>query len=91
MKIVTLSGGLLGVLLMTASPRLEASIPPECSPQTVRMPVGQQPESVLAADLNGDGRSDLVTANGSSDDISVLLAGEDGSFRERRFPVGSGP
>jgi hypothetical protein len=28
---------------------------------------------VVAADLNGDGQLDLVTANSNSDDVSVLI------------------
>ncbi len=35
--------------------------------------VGDHPDSVAVADLNGDGQPDLVTANFSSDDVSVLL------------------
>ncbi|MEP7123376.1 MAG: hypothetical protein ABJE95_20790 [Byssovorax sp.] len=36
--------------------------------------VGAGPISVKAVDLNGDGRQDLVTANASSNNVSVLLA-----------------
>ncbi|MDQ5858281.1 MAG: FG-GAP repeat protein, partial [Acidobacteriota bacterium] len=35
--------------------------------------VGRHPASVASADVNGDGRPDLVTANGSADDVSILL------------------
>jgi len=34
---------------------------------------GSAPESVAIADINGDGRPDLATANSSSDNVSVLL------------------
>jgi hypothetical protein len=37
-----------------------------------RMSVGAFPLQVLAADLDGDGDQDLVTANGSSGDLSLL-------------------
>ncbi len=37
--------------------------------------VGSRPFSVAVGDLNGDGRPDLVTADFSSDAVSVLLAG----------------
>ena len=36
-------------------------------------PVGLLPARIVAADLNGDGRIDLVTVNSSSHDLSVLL------------------
>jgi len=35
--------------------------------------VGANPYSVAVGDLNGDGHPDLVTANGGSNDVSVLL------------------
>ena len=35
--------------------------------------VGAYPYSVAVGDLNGDGHPDLVTANGGSNDVSVLL------------------
>ena len=38
------------------------------------------PQSIVAVDLNSDGKYDLVTANGSQDSISVLLNNGDGSF-----------
>jgi hypothetical protein len=36
-------------------------------------PTGTDPESVVAADMNGDGRLDLVVANAFSSSISILL------------------
>jgi hypothetical protein len=35
--------------------------------------VGRHPASIVSADVNGDQRPDLITANGSSDDVSILL------------------
>ena len=35
---------------------------------------GNSPEAVAVADLNGDGGPDLVTANFSGNDVSVLLS-----------------
>ena len=46
-------------------------------------PSGLSPRSVAVADVNGDGRPDLVTANRGSDDVSVLLGRGDGTFGDR--------
>src|SRR4030095_2233835 len=54
--------------------------------------VGFSPTSVAAADLNGDRRVDVVTANLNSDEVSVLIGQGDGSFvYERRFFAGRSP
>ena len=37
-------------------------------------PTGYTPHRTLAADLNGDGRADVITSNDSSNDITVLIA-----------------
>jgi VCBS repeat protein/FG-GAP repeat protein len=42
--------------------------------------VGNLPYSVVSADLNGDGRPDLITVNNWTGDLSVLLARERGEF-----------
>jgi len=52
------------------------------------------PSSVAAADLNGDGKSDLITANNSTNNVSVLLGNGDGTFRpplDFGFVPGSSP
>ena len=36
--------------------------------------VGRFPQAVALADLNGDGRADIVTGNAGSQDLSVLLS-----------------
>jgi hypothetical protein len=38
------------------------------------------PSTIAVADLNGDGRPDLVTGNVGSDDLSVFFQGPDGSY-----------
>jgi hypothetical protein len=54
--------------------------------------VGTGPWSVAIGDLNGDGKSDLVTANQSSASISVLLGnGLDGFGAKTDFTVGTSP
>ena len=39
----------------------------------LKIPTGSYPGSVTVADLNSDGRLDVVTANSGSGDVSVLL------------------
>ncbi len=43
-------------------------------------PVGQFPHGVALADMNGDGRTDLVVANSNVPSISVLLGQPDGTL-----------
>jgi len=57
-----------------------------------QFPVGDGPQSVAAADFNGDGVPDLVTANMSGNNVSVLLGRGDGTFDgHTTFAVGSIP
>jgi hypothetical protein len=44
--------------------------------------VGLNPQSLVAADVNGDGTLDLVAANGGQNSISVLLGKGNGSFQK---------
>jgi len=55
-----------------------------------RAPVGSDPQALAVADLNGDGRLDVVTANQGSDDVSVLLGTRSGTLR-RIARQGLGP
>ena len=43
---------------------------------------GTRPDSVTSTDVDGDGTADLVVANGSSDDVGVLLGDGSGAFAE---------
>jgi hypothetical protein len=53
---------------------------------------GLEPHSVAVGDLNGDGKSDLVTANYSDNNVSVLLGGGLGDFATSvNFAAGVGP
>src|SRR5205814_830564 len=47
----------------------------------VRLAVGTVPLFLLAADVNGDGRLDLATANYVSGDVSLLFGRGDGTFQ----------
>jgi hypothetical protein len=42
---------------------------------------GEDADSVAVADVNGDGKLDLVVANDGSNNVSVLLGNGDGTFR----------
>src|SRR5262249_34308759 len=58
----------------------------------VNSTVGLAPRSVAAADLDGDGRLDLVSANAVSGTVSVLKGVGDGSFQAAPgYVVGSSP
>ena len=55
-------------------------------------PVGRAPQAIATGDFNGDGHADVVTANGTSDDVSVLLGNGNGTFRSAvSFGVGKIP
>ena len=59
----------MSVLLNTTAPG--ATTPSFAAQQTFA--TGSSPVSVAAADLNGDGKPDLIVANFSSNTVSVLL------------------
>ncbi|MEO8426018.1 MAG: FG-GAP-like repeat-containing protein, partial [Verrucomicrobiota bacterium] len=55
-------------------------------------PVGGSPESIAIGDLNHDGHPDIIVANRSRDDLSVLLGAAGGNFLpEVCYPVGELP
>ena len=54
--------------------------------------VGPKPVDVVVADLNGDGKPDLVVANEGAATVSVLLGNGDGTFRPPvNYGVGTSP
>jgi hypothetical protein len=58
------------------------------SQQTVA--TGSHPRAIVAADVNGDGKSDLVVANLSGHSVGVLIGNGDGTFQaQRSFVVGT--
>ena len=46
--------------------------------------VGQSPNAVAIADVNGDGNPDIIVANSQSHTISILLGNGDGTFKPQR-------
>src|SRR5579859_437161 len=54
--------------------------------------VGYTPYAVIAVDVNGDGYRDLITANNTSNTVSVLINKGDGTFKDAvSYPVGTRP
>jgi hypothetical protein len=59
-----------------------------------RIPVGREPVSVEIADVNRDGKPDLVVADSASDAVTVLLGDGRGGFAPAPgspFPAGKSP
>ena len=53
---------------------------------------GSFPHSVTSADVNGDGKADLIAANNGDNTVSVLLGNGDGTFApQATFAVGGNP
>ncbi|TVS21217.1 MAG: VCBS repeat-containing protein, partial [Planctomycetaceae bacterium] len=57
-----------------------------------QFPVGSSPVSVTAADLNGDGKPEILTTDFSAGQVSVLTGGGDGTFHTHEtYQVGAHP
>src|SRR5579872_6530850 len=70
---------------------LEDRLTPSFSPAT-SFPVGPNPQAVVTADFNNDGRLDLATANAGGNTVSVLLGDGRGGFgAANHFAAGPGP
>jgi hypothetical protein len=57
------------------------------TPTATILQVGAVPYSAAIADLDGDGKADLVVANAGSDDVSVFVGKGDGTFAAPMTPA----
>ncbi len=58
----------------------------------VNLAVGVNPQWLSTADLNMDGKADLIAANGTADSVSIMLGNGDGTFQaELEIAAGDGP
>jgi uncharacterized repeat protein (TIGR01451 family) len=72
---------------LTVSAALASGLSTAAAPLT-----GTSPQAVATGDFDGDGKTDLVTANSTANTISVLLGKGDGSFRAKvDYSVGTQP
>jgi hypothetical protein len=57
-----------------------------------QLPNGDDHQMIATADINGDGKLDVVTTSFVSGEVSILLGNGDGTFKsEQRMPVGPYP
>ena len=54
---------------------------------TVALPPGSGATSIVAADFNNDGRTDLAVTDSSLDEVSILLGNGDGTFQSSTIAV----
>ena len=78
---LNLNGGTIGVGSSTAS----------FGTQTTYA-TGTAPRSVTTADVNGDGKADIIVVNGNSSSVGVLLGNGSGGFgTQTTYATGAGP
>jgi hypothetical protein len=81
--LLPVGGALAGIAVFTVFPSF--------SPAFALVP-DRSPAALELADLNGDGKLDIATANRHGNDVSVFLNADDGGFRPRRdYPTSPEP
>jgi hypothetical protein len=78
----------VGAALLCSAPAFVATF------DELVIPVGKEPAAVAVADLNHDGKPDIVVANTADESVAVLLGDGKGHFRpasDSPFPVGKNP
>ncbi len=88
-----LATALLAALAIAAS-RRPSSAPASGSFNRIVIPVGKGPGSIAIADVNHDGKPDIIVANTADETISVLLGDGKAHFTPAPgspFPCGKGP
>lgn len=91
--VVLVSATMLAVcgLLIASGSAHAASTGLQFEPQ-VEYPTGKMPEGIAAADLTGNGKSDLVTADKEANKVSVLINNGNGTFEApAEYSTGVGP
>lgn len=77
------------MLLLTSLHQADAQVP---FAPAVSYTVGSTPASVVAADVNGDGNADLISANYSGNSLTILTNNGNGGFvKSGTNSVGSQP
>ena len=91
--VANVNGNTVSILLNTTAPG--AATPSFAAQQT--FVTGLAPQSVTTADINGDGKPDLIVANGNDNTVSVLLnttapgAATPSFAAQQTFATGSSP
>jgi hypothetical protein len=62
------------------------------APAPILLPVGSLPTGLAAADVNGDGNVDLISANQGTNTVSVFFGNGNGTFQTpTNYPTGNAP
>ncbi|HXW61228.1 MAG TPA: FG-GAP-like repeat-containing protein [Candidatus Acidoferrales bacterium] len=62
------------------------------APAPILLPVGSLPTGLAAADVNGDGNVDLISANQGTNSVSVFFGNGNGTFQTpTSYPTGNAP
>lgn len=89
---------LIFAMMLSAALTVDCGMPSSGTPPTTasnsRFPVGTAPGVVEIADVNGDGKPDIIVANEQSNNVTILLGDGKGRFTEAKgspFPAGHAP